>query len=40
VETREQATSLMSLGCDHGQGYLWGRSLPPELLAPLAQATR
>jgi EAL domain-containing protein (putative c-di-GMP-specific phosphodiesterase class I) len=40
IETREQATLLLELGCDHGQGYLWGRSLTPELLAPHAGRRR
>ena len=32
VETAEQLTKLRYLGCDMGQGYLWGRSLPPQPL--------
>jgi EAL domain-containing protein (putative c-di-GMP-specific phosphodiesterase class I) len=28
VETEEQAGRLLDLGCDHGQGYLFGRPLP------------
>jgi diguanylate cyclase (GGDEF)-like protein/PAS domain S-box-containing protein len=28
VETEEQAARLLDLGCDHGQGYLFGRPLP------------
>ena len=32
VETAEQLRLLRSLGCDMGQGYFWGRPLPPETL--------
>jgi sensor c-di-GMP phosphodiesterase-like protein len=28
VETKEQAECLRSLGCDQGQGWLYGRALP------------
>jgi diguanylate cyclase (GGDEF)-like protein/PAS domain S-box-containing protein len=28
VETAEQARIVRSLGCDRGQGYLWGRPMP------------
>ncbi|HEX8095103.1 putative bifunctional diguanylate cyclase/phosphodiesterase [Jatrophihabitans sp.] len=28
IETQEQLTSVRTLGCDHGQGYLLGRPLP------------
>ena len=28
VETEEQAQRLLDLGCDHGQGYLFGRPVP------------
>lgn len=30
VETAEQLRLLRSLGCDMGQGHLWGRPLPPD----------
>jgi EAL domain-containing protein (putative c-di-GMP-specific phosphodiesterase class I) len=30
VETQEQAAHLHGLGCAAGQGYLWGKPLPPE----------
>ncbi|MCC5857933.1 MAG: EAL domain-containing protein [Ectothiorhodospiraceae bacterium] len=30
VETREQATLLREMGCELGQGYLYGRPLPAE----------
>ncbi|HEY2813103.1 MAG TPA: EAL domain-containing protein [Acidimicrobiales bacterium] len=33
VETIEHARKLANLGCHNGQGYLWGRPLPPEQLA-------
>ena len=35
VETEEQAQKLMSLGCQEAQGYLFGRPVPPEEIAPL-----
>ncbi len=37
VETREQARLLLDLGCDLGQGYLYGRPLSAEDLAPLLE---
>jgi diguanylate cyclase (GGDEF)-like protein len=30
IESRAQADHLLSLGCDHGQGYLYGRAMPIE----------
>jgi diguanylate cyclase (GGDEF)-like protein/PAS domain S-box-containing protein len=30
VETQEQARFLAALECDVGQGYLWGKPIPPE----------
>lgn len=39
VETAEQRDALMALGCEVGQGYLWGRPVPgPEALAAMAAA--
>ena len=40
VETAEQARRLRALGCDTGQGWLYGRPGPPDLLPILASATR
>jgi diguanylate cyclase (GGDEF)-like protein len=37
VESDEQAAVLRDLGCDLGQGYLWGKPAPM-LLEPLARA--
>jgi EAL domain-containing protein (putative c-di-GMP-specific phosphodiesterase class I) len=30
VETAEQLSALVDLGCDFGQGYLWSPGVPPE----------
>jgi len=38
VETAEQLRLLRSLGCDMGQGYFWGRPLPPETVLSLLLA--
>jgi diguanylate cyclase (GGDEF)-like protein len=35
VETAEQASTLRALGCEHAQGYLFSRPVPPEALDPL-----
>ncbi|MDZ7759147.1 MAG: EAL domain-containing protein [Desulfovermiculus sp.] len=32
VEQREQWQKLLELGCDYGQGFLWGRPQPPDTL--------
>jgi len=33
VETEDQRSELDGLGCDLGQGYLWARPLPFEVLS-------
>ena len=38
VETAEQLSLLRKIGCDLGQGYFWGRPLPPETLLSLMLA--
>jgi diguanylate cyclase (GGDEF)-like protein len=35
VETEEQATTLRALGCEHAQGFLYSRPVPPEELDAL-----
>jgi PAS domain S-box-containing protein len=35
VETQEQANMLLWLGCDFGQGFLYGRPVPAEELPPI-----
>lgn len=30
VETAEQCALLSSVGCDHGQGFLFARPMPPD----------
>lgn len=35
VETSEQYGFLTAQNCDEGQGYLFGRPMPPEALAAL-----
>lgn len=35
VETREQANFLLSRGCHYGQGYLFGKAMPANVLAGL-----
>ncbi|MEV6923126.1 bifunctional diguanylate cyclase/phosphodiesterase [Dactylosporangium sp. NPDC051485] len=35
VETEEQAATLRALGCEHAQGYLFSRPVPPDVLEPL-----
>lgn len=37
VQTREQAEMLFSMGCDMGQGWLYGEPVPLEGLAEVAQ---
>lgn len=36
IETQEQRRMLLDLGCRFGQGYLWSRALPPDLIGQLA----
>ncbi|MFC7735137.1 EAL domain-containing protein [Roseomonas sp. GCM10028921] len=38
VETAAQAGALVALGCDFGQGWLFGRPLPPEGVPELLRA--
>ena len=35
IETVEQAQLARSLGCDHGQGYLWSASMPADAISDL-----
>jgi diguanylate cyclase (GGDEF)-like protein/PAS domain S-box-containing protein len=35
VETDEQAQALLALGCDHAQGYLYGRPVPADEFAAI-----
>ncbi|WP_432978548.1 putative bifunctional diguanylate cyclase/phosphodiesterase [Dactylosporangium sp. CA-233914] len=35
VETEEQAATLRALGCEHAQGFLYSRPVPPEALDAL-----
>lgn len=34
VEEPEQAAALLSMGCIHAQGYLFGRAVPGEDIPP------
>ena len=38
VETRDQLNYLRKVGCDEGQGFLFGKPLSPEDLANLARS--
>jgi EAL domain-containing protein (putative c-di-GMP-specific phosphodiesterase class I) len=38
IETDSQLSTLTELGCHHGQGFLLGRSLPPDELATILRA--
>lgn len=38
IETRSQAESLLNLGCDLGQGYLYARPMPAEKVAQYLEA--
>jgi EAL domain-containing protein (putative c-di-GMP-specific phosphodiesterase class I) len=35
IETDSQLSSLIELNCNHGQGYLLGRPVPPKELAAM-----
>lgn len=35
IETQEEADAMLALGCPLGQGYLFGRPVPAEQIAPL-----
>jgi EAL domain-containing protein (putative c-di-GMP-specific phosphodiesterase class I) len=37
IETAQQADVLRSLGCELGQGYHFGRPVPPEQFARLLE---
>jgi len=39
VETQSQCDTLRRLGCDHGQGYLWGRPDAPESIDRMLVST-
>ena len=39
VETPEQLETLKEIGCDHIQGYIWGKPMPPEEAEKLAIAS-
>jgi EAL domain-containing protein (putative c-di-GMP-specific phosphodiesterase class I) len=39
IEQQTQATQLEALGCDSGQGFLFARPHPPELIGNLLQRT-
>ncbi|MDR3084404.1 MAG: EAL domain-containing protein [Streptomyces sp.] len=38
VETSEQASRLRRIGCDTGQGWLYSRPVPPDLISALVDA--
>jgi diguanylate cyclase (GGDEF)-like protein/PAS domain S-box-containing protein len=40
VETERQATRLLELGCDHGQGFHFARPAPPQALDELLEDAR
>lgn len=40
VETLRQSAVLRTLGCDYGQGYLWQRPVPREVIEPWIEAQR
>lgn len=40
VENQEEADMLLWLGCDQGQGWLYGRPQPAEMLAEMIEARR
>jgi EAL domain-containing protein (putative c-di-GMP-specific phosphodiesterase class I) len=40
VETESQAAALRGMGCQHGQGYLWGRPASLAETLTLLQGSR
>ncbi|MBB4859592.1 EAL domain-containing protein (putative c-di-GMP-specific phosphodiesterase class I) [Novosphingobium chloroacetimidivorans] len=40
IETAEQRDVLQAFGCNEGQGYLFGKPMPPEQLWPVCAAMR
>jgi EAL domain-containing protein (putative c-di-GMP-specific phosphodiesterase class I) len=38
IQTEGQVRALTELGCDRGQGYFFGRPLPPEAIAGMAKS--
>ena len=39
IETPAQADIARALGCDFGQGFLWSRPVPAEMVPSLLSAT-
>ena len=39
IETRDQEARLLEMGCQHGQGYLYGKALPAAQFAELVRAS-
>ncbi len=40
IEEQDQLDFLSSLGCNEGQGYLWGKPMPPQEFEQLIQAQK